>query len=427
MNNNFRVFISTFNLLLIIVGYQFVTTFLSFLISDTEGASQLVTVPYRAFAFFVTLLTILMNIKNRYKLHSTVIVLLIYWALLLLRFFYDMYFRSDVFVNSDLVSKILLYMIPITIVPIYSILKSYKYIDFHKLFNWTVILYFLSIIFSFVSNQDFQIAAEDRISTAAQSTIDVGHFGLKVFILSVFVFLNRQTKYWQSFFLILIILISILVLFRAGSKGPFLAALGVFVVWILGLSKSVYKSLFFLFASVLIGYLMFDFFTEFMKNISPILYERVFETDDLLSEGDILYHYALDVFYRNPLTGGSFGIYLNPGESIYAHNILLDSLMQMGLIGGVMLLYILISVVKRIIQVIYLKENYYWIALLLMQTVMLLMVSSSVYYEPVFSIFIVLLFMPICNENYSLNETGHSGDQLDVYIDHNKIINKRIR
>jgi O-antigen ligase len=201
------------------------------------------------------------------------------------------------------------------------------------------------------------------------------------------------------------------VLFRAGSKGPFLAALGVFVVWILGLSKSVYKSLFFLFASVLIGYLMFDFFTEFMKNISPILYERVFETDDLLSERDILYHYALDVFYRNPLTGGSFGIYLNPGESIYAHNILLDSLMQMGLIGAVMMIYILISIVKRIFQIIFFKENYYWIGLLLMQAIMLLMVSGSVYTEPTFSIFIVLLFMPTLNDNYSLDEKCQSVDQ----------------
>lgn len=211
-----------------------------------------------------------------------------------------------------------------------------------------------------------------------------------------------------------------MVWFRAGSKGPFLAALGVFFVWILGYSKNISKSIFLLLSSVFFGYLMFDYFVEFMKSISPILYDRVFETDDLLSERGILYDYALDIFNRNPLTGGSFGLYLNPGESIYAHNILLDSLMQMGFIGGAMLLYILISVVKRIIQVIYLKEKYYWIALLLMQTVMLLMVSSSVYYEPVFSIFIVLLFMPTCNENYSLNENVHSGDQLDVYIDHNK-------
>lgn len=397
-----KTFLATFNLLLIIVGYQFVSTFFSFLIDDVEGASRIVTVPYRAFAATVALLTILVNIKNKYTLHPTVVVLLLYWFFLLVRFFYDMYFSVDVQVSNAAASRTLLFMVPVTIIPMFSVMKSYRYIDFDKLFKWTIILFSITVIFSFFNNEEFQVAADSRIGTAAQGTIGVGHFGLTVLVLSVYMLITKRLRITHKVLVVLVMIISLLVMLRAGSKGPIMSLIGIAAIWILGASEKKLRNIFILLFAVALGYLLMGFIKEFINDISPVLYRRMFETDDILSDRGTLYKIAVDVFVDNPILGGSFAIYRHAEGFSYAHNLFLDSLMQLGIVGGLMMLYVSISTLLRILKIITLSKPYYWIALLLMQSFMLLMVSSAFYFQPLFSILIVLLFMPLDSENIYL-------------------------
>jgi hypothetical protein len=94
-------------------------------------ASRLLTVPYRAFALLVCLITIFLNVRSKFTLKPILKVLSIFWLLLLVRFAYDMYYRTDIFIFRDQVNQTWLYMVAMTIIPMYSIMKSYRNIDFY--------------------------------------------------------------------------------------------------------------------------------------------------------------------------------------------------------------------------------------------------------------------------------------------------------
>lgn len=399
-----NTFFSTLNIVLVIIGYQFTTSLLSSFMPEAE-ASRLVTVPYRAFALLICLITIFLNYKSTFKLNVVVKVLLVFWLLLLIRFFYDMYFRIDVFVYSDKKLQILLYMIPITIIPMYSVMKSYRVIDFKKLFFWTYVLAAITTLYIYISNQSFQEATNERLdANFALNSISSGHFGLLMLILSFFFIIRLGPSLTKRVIIIIIVGFSLIIMLRSGSRGPLLALIGVLAVWLIGASKKKAQNLIILFLISIIGYLSLEYIMQAINNISPVLFDR-FEyraSTGQFEDRNPLYIYAFNSFLESPLIGKNFGIYSSLNEMAYAHNLFLDSIMQLGIIGGLMIIYIVWKTIIKIINLIKFKSDYFWIGLILMQEIMSIMVSGSIYTNPTLSILIVLLFMSSDSDNYSL-------------------------
>ena len=143
--NKTNVFVSTLNVSLVIAGFPFVTSIFAGLLggNDAEGASMAITVPYHAFTLIVSCLAWGYNAKEKTNPPMIIKVLWIFWALLFLRFFYDMYFRNDVIVFPLEKYRVLLFMGPMTIIPMIAVMKSYRYIDYGKLLKWT--FFFISV------------------------------------------------------------------------------------------------------------------------------------------------------------------------------------------------------------------------------------------------------------------------------------------
>ncbi len=399
-----NTFFSTFNLILCFVGYQLATTLFSSFIPVFE-ASRLVTVPYRAFALLICLITIFLNFKSKLSLNLTVKILFIFWLLLLIRFFYDMYFRTDVYVFSDKKLQTILYMIPMTLIPMYSVMKSYKSINFNKLLSWTYILFTFSICMTFFSNVSFQEESMDRLNANnALNAINAGHFGLTVLLLSFYFLISKKLIIIKKIGICLIGIIALLIMFRAGSRGPILALIGVVAVWILGASKKKILNITIFLFFCFLGYIFIDYIFQFIGYISPLLEARlnIGNVEEQLYGRDNLLTIAFNCFLGNPIFGKNFAIYWGDGTMIYAHNIFFDSLMQLGIIGGVMMIYILWKSVAKIIKLINIRSSYFWIGLILMQYIMGVMVSGAIYETPLISILIVLLFMPLDEKNYTL-------------------------
>lgn len=400
-----NTFFSTLNIVLVFIGYQFTTSLFSPFMPETE-ASRIVTVPYRAFALLVCLITIFLNYKSKFKLNVVLKVLMIYWALLLIRFFYDMYFRMDVYVFTDVKLRTLLFMIPMTLIPMYSVMKSYKVIDFKKLLTLTYILSSFTILYIFITNQSFQNSSLERLdANVALTTINTGHLGLFVLILSLFSLIRKNNSLAKRIFYNIIAIISVLVMLRAGSRGPLLAFVGVIIFWILGASKNKAQNLIILFFIVIIGYFSLEYILKFIEYVSPVLEARLKRGQVEQIEGrDFLYINAWETFIENPFLGKNFAIYSGSGTMIYSHNLFMDSIMQLGIAGGLMIIYILLKTTFKIVDLIKLKSLYFWIGLILVQEIMAIMVSGSFYYSPIVSILIVLLFLPLDRENYSLQK-----------------------
>ena len=72
--DRFNYYLSNLNVVNIIIGYVFCVSLLVPILGTQSGASQLITVPYRGFSLFLSLLVIILNLKSRVKLTYPVFV-----------------------------------------------------------------------------------------------------------------------------------------------------------------------------------------------------------------------------------------------------------------------------------------------------------------------------------------------------------------
>ena len=149
MKNKLNIFFSTLNVFLSIVGYQFVMVVFSNNM-EAEGTSQIITIPYRAISVMVPFLVIITNFRERYRIGRIVKVLWFYWLLLFIRFINDFFIKTDVYVETDSIIKTFLFMGPMTLLPMFAVMKSIRFINIDKLFNWTFVVISISILIIFI-------------------------------------------------------------------------------------------------------------------------------------------------------------------------------------------------------------------------------------------------------------------------------------
>ena len=397
--NKANVFVSTLNVALVIAGFQFATSIFAGLLrgNDAEGASMAITVPYHAFALIVSCLAWGYNAKEKTNSPMIIKVLWLFWALLFVRFFYDMYFRNDVIVFPLEKYRVLLFMGPMTIIPMISVMKSYRYIDYSKLLKWTFFFISVSMILTaFNSSMFIDAEAERAGANEAMGSIGSGHMGLTGLIISVFILFNKKLPFPLKMVVAFIALISTIVLLRSGSRGPVLALVGIIAVLVFGKMKNKTVGILSVLIVAVVGYLMIDYIMEAIEYISPTLYGRFDQkSGEQFGTREYLYLMAWEEFRSNPLLGSSFGIY-EDGAIGYAHNAFLDALMQLGIGGGLMMLYLYLKPTIDTARLIRERNDIMWIGLILVQNMIGTMVSGAFYNKPVISVLIILLYSQ-CN------------------------------
>lgn len=392
-----NVFLSTLNFILFFIGFQFITSVLLPASSDVEGISRTITIPYRAFALLISLLVILINFrKTDNKQHISLKILLFYWAILIVRMVYDVFFRSDVHIKGT--SQLWLYVFGICLPAIFSIIKSYKYINFEKSLNIILTLIATTLIFTLFTNQAMFIdtGAEHRQNAnLALNTISFGHLGVTGIVLSMFVLIKKDLNILKKILVLLIIPIGIFCVLRAGSRGPLLALIAVIFFWYFSKQRNIIYSSYKLLVLFALVVVFIDQLLKFMGYISPVIEWRMRAT---LYEGDTgqrnpLYESAINAFKESPVWGKQFAIFYADGSFLYSHNIILDSLMGLGIIGGLAIIFVIISAFVKSYKLIKVNDAQFWIALILVQQIMTNMVSFSIYYNPLLSTLLAFVFV----------------------------------
>lgn len=386
-SNRFLSFISTFNLALSLVGYQFVTTIFSGFIGAT-GESQLVSIPYRIVTMMCCLIILLLTKQQRNLFSGNLKCFLFFWGLLVFRFILDSLFGSfDI--SPEVKSKTWSYMIFMTLIPILAVIRSYEYVDIRKLLYYAFTISAITSIYMFFMVDEFQMAMEERVSVgnSALGSIAVGRTGLTTVLLSAIMFKYDKRRMYKIACAISLLFGSIIML-RSGSRGPILSIVAIAIVYFLSLDKSVIYKLFIIIIVISLGSIIIGIFDDFIHDFSPVLYERLHRDEGQLYDRELFYNDALNNFYKNPLLGYSLGIYKN-GNLSYAHNIFLDALMQWGIIGACILFGIIWSLMKKIIYSIKYKLSVSWIGYIIVFYLTGLMISGSIFTTPVFSIFTV--------------------------------------
>lgn len=143
---NLQTFLANFNVVILLVGYQVFTAVFEAIFDVDSELSQSFTVPYRAFTLAVSLLCIVVSLKVKALRAPGTLFLWLVWICILSRFVDTMYF-SQYSPNTSYVLTTWLYMIGLTLIPMYSVLQEHGLQSTLELFLSGLIFYCLSRFF----------------------------------------------------------------------------------------------------------------------------------------------------------------------------------------------------------------------------------------------------------------------------------------
>lgn len=395
-----NIFFSTLFLVLIIIGYPLITSILLPTVSDVEGISQQVTIPFRAGVLLLMLGLIFVNIKKRiHPFPAPLAILIIYWCLLVIRMIYDVFFRSDVYLADT--TQLWLYVFGICIAALITSLKTYNIIDYNKAFKWTWHGLFVILLFTLFSNQSLMSNESDELrvdGNIALNTISFGNLGVTAILLTIYMYKEKSLSKLYKVLGAILLIISVFSMLRAGSRGPILNASVVLLFWYFAKRKRIGIGLISLLILMFILYFSQDYILSMMGNIAPVIEERIRATLEGRggNERSVLHDAAFNAFTDGPFIGKQFAIFDGLGGYAYAHNIILDSFMALGILGGLMMLYILFCAFKSCYINIH-TDNQYWLSLILLQQISSLMVSGTFYQDQLLSVLLVLHFTLLKN------------------------------
>ena len=92
-----NIFLSTLNFILFFVGYELIVSIFIPASLTEASASQIITIPYRGMALFISLLVILINFRIKLiNIPSGLKMLLFFWIILIIRMFYDIFIDTEI-------------------------------------------------------------------------------------------------------------------------------------------------------------------------------------------------------------------------------------------------------------------------------------------------------------------------------------------
>ena len=391
-------FLSTLNFALFFIGYQLATSLFLPVTSDIEGISRTVTVPYRAFALLISLLVILLNLKKKVgKTHIAIKLLWIYWIALIIRIFYDTNIRTDIYLKDT--TQLWLYIFGIILPAMYSVMKSYRMIDFDKALKWIYFGILLSLIFSLFNNATLLMDADEITGRTdgnlALNTISFGHLATMGVILSLFMLQREGKGLIEKTILIAIMLLSFFIMIRAGSRSPVFASIVILLFWMFARGRNVILGFSIAIAVVTLLIVFIDPVLNFMGNISPVMEARLRDSIYMgdSSGRDPIFKEAFQLFLDNPFVGKQFALFRPVGGFINSHNIILDALMGLGLFGGILIIYILWKAIKYSFFLIKYNDSGFWISLILIQQIVVSMFSGAIYSDQLLNVLLIIIFM----------------------------------
>jgi O-antigen ligase len=373
------------------------------ILGDVSESTTL-TIPYRFMSLIVSLTVILVNIRINIQTPKIVKVFFFFWALVLLRMFFDLEL-SDFYIPIQYKQRLWLYSIGLTFVPMISIVKSFKNIDFSLCLKWIYIFSIISLIVSFFLQVDESSKFERISGNLALDSISFANASIITVILSVYNLMgNRSVISKKNLIHILVLILALYVALRAGSRGPILCFFFVLLFWYSFRTKNILRAIVKFSLIALLFYFSMEILLLLISKISPVLSGRfniAISGDDLsmLNRFESYDWFMLEIS-KNPIFGSHFARLENGLFPGYAHNIFLDILLGFGIFGLLLFFYILFStfIVSRKL-IIYKKD--YWIGLLTMQYIVLAMSSGAYYTNPILNILIVTTLMQATKLNRS--------------------------
>jgi len=219
-----------------------------------------------------------------------------------------------------------------------------------------------------------------RLHLESLNPISLGHLGVSLFLLSLWRFVSPGEKSTTLAHLLSLVgaALGLYLTLAAASRGPIVALLGVLLFYALVRHpRHAWKPLALLAAIALIGYIV-ALRLEGSGHFQPVT--RIVGA---LSGGDVTVSGrgqamagALEQFARSPIVGDALE---EQTTGFYPHNVIVESFMATGVMGGLPFLVLLYLAVMGAFRVIRSRSEHAWLGLLFMQYLIAAQFSGAIY------------------------------------------------
>jgi O-antigen ligase len=321
------------------------------------------------------LLFISKNLKNLYRNKNTLILLLIFWGI----YFFKVMIHFNT--NADMSLEwyeYIFYSFSYCVLPfitfILSDFKKFKNVILNSLifsgFSLGVTSLFLykHLIIMGISrlNQAQYITGEQTLNPLA-----LAYGGTLVISLILFKFFFKKNSLFEKIYLSLTFILSFIMLFLGSSRGS-LVVLIISLLVLLYFQKTKVKL--FLVPVIFMTIPLIQYGADL---VGSNIFERVDNTitfGSKLSFRNEVYNLAFNEFIENPFIGGRIEV-----NGTYPHNIFLEILMSMGILGFILFLVLLIKSFSKVRFLIKIDKDWIFIYLLLINGLIQHLFSNALY------------------------------------------------
>ena len=406
MHLNIKSNILPFFILLNLFGFPIIIAVNLYLGLSTSMGS----IMYRSIILIIALLLIANAITFKKKPTLQVKLLVLFWILYSIRLFYDLsirdlYLESEFYDSSD---TIYLFAFGGILIPLLAIIMNAKFINFKVLGKLLLKASFIQCIFVLLGLYKLfginlgQIAAQRHLYSSAQlgenltggsplNPILVSRCGVLLILLAVsnYLFQRDKTHFLIKYFAIPL---GLLLVILGGSRGPLVSMLLVLIfIYFIFLNKNKLKSKVILrqiIISISLLYVLFFVYQMFSEQIG--LFDRFSQLNDNASiDLGRSEHWsaAINQFMDNPFLGDQI---FDKHLWIYPHNLIIEAFMALGVVGGLLFLYLIISNLLKYSSIVKHQIKTLPILLLFMLYLMFGMSSGGLYNSTEFWIAITL-------------------------------------
>ncbi len=242
--------------------------------------------------------------------------------------------------------------------------------SYHKITTITLIT---ALITALLSSTQYTIASGEaldigRLSLPSLNPISLGHLGLSLMILCTWPPKNSGSNAspFRKISRIAGVAIGGYLLMGSASRGPLVALLITACIFLLATRKLTIRQILLpSIASLVVAASINNYLEENTSiRVTARLEASTEGVDDSVVGRQIAYAGALSQFLSNPITGDYIEERIT---KYYPHNIILESLMATGIIGGIPLLIILTHCTRASFRIIRSDRNLAWVGLLYFQ------------------------------------------------------------
>lgn len=383
-----QVFLIAFSFL----GFELI----SYLPENLHVDSRIVTIPFRALYVMICIIILIhLNWIKNVKLSNLYIIIIIFWVYYFLRAVYDLLFDPMPLKTSP--TDFLLFAFVLSLLPIFPFMLKINLNTLNRakfvLFLFAIVVNVLGFLNNYQSLKDENVGR--FLGNEILNPISYGQAGVVLVILCITYFFDQNIL--RKIFLIGLIAFGIANIALAASRGPMIQLAIVVLFFVLfNLKKIGYKNIILLFGALISIAIYFSDYLVFFDTVISRIEETGLNNGSGNEERYLFFKGALNQFLSNPF----FGDFIEERRfGGYPHNIILESLMVMGIIGGALFLYIYVSSIKNALALIKIEITS-WIGLMLTMQLIAALTSGSLYSSFSFWALIAL------SENLSMNK-GH--------------------